>query len=229
MRIASENIPLIRDALKKHGIYNESLIAAIMATIGKESGYKPIAENLSYTLANIEKTFPNIPPNIALTLVKKPVELANYVYSDKYGNGPINSGEGFKYRGRGFNQITFKDTYYKLGKALGIDLVNNPDLLLQPAIAAEAAAIFYKNVFIANRALIAKKYGIDLQKPIPPNTDPLMLLKIAVNATAGFGKAESLVQSEYGKALQFFNPPKKLPIVPILIGITLLTILLNRA
>jgi putative chitinase len=229
MRIASDNIPLIKEALKKRGIFNESLISAIVAVIGKESNYKPIAENLNYTLANIQKTFPAIPANIAPLLVKKPVELANYVYSNKYGNGDISSGDGFKYRGRGFNQITFKDTYYKLGKALGIDLVNNPDLLLKPEIAAEATAIFYKNVFFNNRSLIAKKYGIDILKPIPPNTDPYTLLKIAVNATAGFGKAESIVNSEYGKALRYFRPTKQVPIVPILIGITLLTLLINKA
>ena len=229
MRIATENIPIIRDALKKYGIYNETLIAAILAVIGKESGYKPIAENLNYTLANIRKTWGYIPIDIATKLVGNPVALANYVYSNKYGNGDPSTNDGYKYRGRGFNQLTFKDLYYKVGKILGIDLVNNPDLLLDPKIAAEASAVYYKNVFQNNKAVIQKKYGIDITKPIPPGTDPKTLLKIAVNATAGFGKDQSIVDNEYAKALQYFKPNNRFNILPFLAAITLLGILYSRS
>jgi predicted chitinase len=56
-------------------------------------------------------------------------------------------GDGYKYRGRGFNQITWKATYEKYAKELGIDLINNPDKLNEPKIAAKAAVLFFRNVF----------------------------------------------------------------------------------
>jgi putative chitinase len=59
------------------------------------------------------------------------------------GNGPIESGEGWKYRGRGLKQLTGKDNYTRCGNALKLDLVNDPDLLLQPGPAARSAAWFW--------------------------------------------------------------------------------------
>jgi putative chitinase len=60
------------------------------------------------------------------------------------GNGPPQSGEGWKYRGRGAKQLTGKDNYKRCGDALGVDLVANPDLLLEPMYAARSAGWFWK-------------------------------------------------------------------------------------
>ena len=61
------------------------------------------------------------------------------------GNGPAESGEGWLYRGRGLKQLTGKFNYEKCGKDLGIDLVGNPDLLLEPIYAARSAGWFWKS------------------------------------------------------------------------------------
>jgi putative chitinase len=82
----------------------------------------------------------------------KPEKIANLVYGEKPngirgGGGNTKEGDGWKYRGRGFNQITFKDNYEIYSKDLKVDLVNDPDLLLNPVIAAKAAVSYFINAF----------------------------------------------------------------------------------
>jgi putative chitinase len=61
------------------------------------------------------------------------------------GNGTIESGDGWKYRGRGLKQLTGKDNYTRCGAGIGVDLVNNPDLLLEPTYAALSGAWFWQS------------------------------------------------------------------------------------
>lgn len=202
MRANLENIPLIKDSLNKYGIVNKTLQNAILAVIGKESNFKPQTENLNYSAKRITEVWKYIPLNVAKTLENNPAKLAAYVYGNKYGN--TTPQDAINYIGRGFNQITFKNAYKKYGDLLKIDLINNPNLLNNPKIAADAAALYFKNTFTANKNLIKKKYGIDINA-IPPGTDPQILLKIATNANAGYGKAESIVINEMRKAQQYFD------------------------
>ena len=85
-----------------------------------------------------------IPTKVAEAIAGKPELIANMVYSSRMGNGPAESGEGWQYRGRGLKQLTGKDNYARCGQALGVDLVGNPDLLLQPLYAARSAGWFWK-------------------------------------------------------------------------------------
>jgi predicted chitinase len=202
MRAALENIPVIKDSLIKYGIVNKTLQNAILAVIGKESNYKPQTENLNYTAKRITEVWPYITLATAKTLEKNPAKLAAFVYGNKYGNQTPE--DALNYIGRGFNQITFKDQYKKYGNLLNIDLINNPNLLNNTKIAADAAALYFKNTFAANKNTILKKYGIDINN-ITPGTDSNTLLKIAVNANAGFAKSETIVNNEYNKALQYFD------------------------
>jgi predicted chitinase len=201
MRGAVENIPIIKQELIKAGIVNENLINGILATIGKESNYKPQSENLNYTASRIQQVWKYVKPDQAAKLANNPKALAEFVYGNKYGNPP---GRAFDFRGRGLNQITFYNTYKKIGDQIGVNLIDNPDLLNRIDIAAKANAAFFKNVFNQNKANIKRIYGIDITS-IPPGTDPLKLLKIAVNANAGFGKTSDIVNQEYQKALQYFK------------------------
>jgi putative chitinase len=139
-------------------------IAAFLAQTSHESGgYTMLTENLNYKAATLAACWPNrfaemgpnkkpkkdakgalIPTKVALSIEKKPELIANMVYSSRMGNGPPQSGEGWKYRGRGAKQLTGKDNYKRCGEALGIDLVGNPDLLLEPLYAARSAGWFWK-------------------------------------------------------------------------------------
>ena len=84
------------------------------------------------------------PTAVANSIAGKPELIANLVYSSRMGNGPAESGEGWKFRGRGLKQLTGKDNYVRCGAALGLDLVSNPDLLLEPMAAARSAGWFWK-------------------------------------------------------------------------------------
>ena len=72
------------------------------------------------------------------------IKLANRAYANRMGNGDEASGDGYKYRGRGPMQTTGRDNYRATGKGIGLDLVANPDLLLDPVNGARAAAWFWK-------------------------------------------------------------------------------------
>lgn len=226
MRAATENIPIIKDALLKAGIVNKTLIDSITAVIGKESNFRPQSENLNYSAKRIREVWPYITPDQANKLQKNPVALGNFVYSNKYGNGPT---QGFLYRGRGFNQITFSNSYKKIGDQIGVDLLKNPDLLNNPTIAAKATAAFFKNVLAANKAKIKTIYGVDITN-IQPGTDPLKILRIAVNANAGFNKPSNIVETEYKKALQYFDyaQGKKNYFIPAIIAGLLLFLALKK-
>ena len=85
-----------------------------------------------------------VPTAVANSIAGKPELIANLVYSGRMGNGPAESGEGWKFRGRGLKQLTGKFNYTKCSEALGVDLVGNPDLLLEPTYAARSAGWFWK-------------------------------------------------------------------------------------
>ena len=222
MSASIENIPIIKADLIKAGIVNESLINGILAVIGKESNYKPQSENLNYSASRIQQVWKYVSPADSIKLANNPQALAEFVYGRKGGNPP---GRAFDFRGRGLNQITFYNTYKKIGDQIGVDLVSNPDLLNRIDIASKANAQYFKNVFSQNKANIKRIYGIDINN-IPPGTDPLKLLKIAVNANSGFGKSSDIVNQEYQKALQYFkyNKGDKNYFIPFLViaGLTYL-------
>jgi putative chitinase len=139
-------------------------IAAFLAQTSHESGgYTMLSENLNYKAATLAACWPNrfavlgpdkkpirengklVPTAVANSIAGKPELIANLVYSGRMGNGPAESGEGWLYRGRGLKQLTGKFNYEKCGHDLGIDLVGNPDLLLEPIYAARSAGWFWKS------------------------------------------------------------------------------------
>jgi putative chitinase len=138
-------------------------IASFLAQTSHESGgYTMLTENLNYRSATLAACWPNrfavlgadkkpikengklVPTTVANSIAGKPELIANLVYSSRMGNGPAESGEGWKFRGRGLKQLTGKDNYTRCGTSLGVDLVANPDLLLEPLYAARSAGWFYK-------------------------------------------------------------------------------------
>ena len=114
-----------------------------LAQLAHESAlFERMVESLNYTkAAQIRRTWPKRFANnsAAVAFVRHPERLANYVYANRLGNGDAASGDGWKYRGRGLIQITGKDNYRAAGEALGLPLLEEPELLEEPAHAAAAA------------------------------------------------------------------------------------------
>lgn len=119
-----------------------------LAQLAHESAmFERMVESLNYTkAAQIRRTWPKRFANIsaAVAFVRKPERLANFVYANRLGNGDAASGDGWKYRGRGLIQVTGKDNYSDAGEALGLPLLEEPELLEEPVRAADAAGWFWK-------------------------------------------------------------------------------------
>lgn len=180
---------VVQKAFEEVGITNPFVKTALFANIEKESGFKPKDENLNYSsVERIKKVFPTAVRVARLTdddlkqYTNNPQGLAELVYGSKSPVGKLmgndEPGDGYKYRGRGFIQITGKKNYAFYGKQIGIDLVKNPELANNPIIAAKIAALFvkqglkgrmdFKSQSEANRAVtqVIGGAGLDLSKGI---------------------------------------------------------------
>lgn len=130
----------------KYGINTPLRIAHFMTQLEHESGLKPISENLNYSSERLRQIFPKyfISKADADRYARQPERIANRVYANRMGNGNEASGEGWKYRGRGFIQLTGKENYYRLYLDTDLDVIKNPDLLLEEPNALRSALWFWK-------------------------------------------------------------------------------------
>ncbi len=133
-------------AIEKFLIVTPKRVAAFLAQVGHESAsFHRTDENLNYSAKALRATFAKYFPNdeSAAAFARKPEKIASRVYADRMGNGAENTGDGWKYRGRGLIQITGKTNYAECGKALGMDLILAPHLLEAPLNAAMSAAWYW--------------------------------------------------------------------------------------
>lgn len=145
------NIPIdtlkeLSTAMEKFEINTQLRGAHFLAQAKHESGnFIHVVENLNYSAQGLRGTFPQYFPDDATALhyERKPEMIANRVYASRMGNGDEKSGDGFKFRGRGYIQLTGKLNYDTFGKAIGEDLHNTPDLLMIAKYASLSAAWFF--------------------------------------------------------------------------------------
>lgn len=137
----------IPDAAKKFNISNPLRLAHFLAQCGHESaGFKAVQENLNYSADGLKKIFPKyFPGNLAEGYARNPEKIASKVYGGRMGNGDETTKEGFKFRGRGYIQLTGKDNYTRFAKFIGEDTVGNPDLVATKYPLASAAFFFDSN------------------------------------------------------------------------------------
>ena len=128
----------------RYGINTPLRIAHFLGQLEHESNLKPISENLNYSASGLIRVFRKYFTDLeAIQFQRKPERIANRVYANRMGNGNEASGDGWRYRGRGFIQLTGKSNYVALSRELQIDFVKNPDLLLQEPNALLSALWFW--------------------------------------------------------------------------------------
>lgn len=139
--------PHLQKAFDKFAINTPLRVAHFLAQVMHESNnFKALTENLNYSADGLKKIFPKyFPDNLADSYARQPEKIANRVYANRMGNGDEASGEGFKFRGRGYIQLTGKNNYTSFGKSIGEDLVANPDKVATPEYGVLSAAWFWNS------------------------------------------------------------------------------------
>ena len=140
-------IAQIPETAAKFNITNNLRLAHFLSQCGHESGgFKAVSENLNYSADGLKKIFPKyFPGNLAESYARNPEKIASKVYGGRMGNGDETTKEGFKFRGRGYIQLTGKANYTNFAKFIGEDTVDNPDLVATKYPLASAAFFFDSN------------------------------------------------------------------------------------
>jgi putative chitinase len=140
-------IAQIPETALKFGIASNLRLAHFLAQCALEStGFAATVENLNYRAARLTQVFPKYFRNIdPAAYANNPAKIANRVYANRMGNGDEASGDGFKFRGRGYIQLTGKNNYTSFSQFIGEDCVANPDLVATKYPLASAAFYFSSN------------------------------------------------------------------------------------
>jgi putative chitinase len=141
-------IAQIPDTAAKFGINTPLRLAHFLAQCGHESGgFRAVQENLNYSAKGLNGIFRKYFPTeaSAAAYARNPQKIASKVYGGRMGNGPESTGEGFKFRGRGYIQLTGKDNYRAFGSAINEDMTANPDKVATHYPLLSAAWFFSKN------------------------------------------------------------------------------------
>jgi len=201
------NVDVIVNSLVQVGITNKFSQSAILSICAKESNLKPSVESSykSTSTNRIRKIFPNYVSDLnddQIEEIKKDdIRFFDKIYGilsnrERDSNGHVygNSieGDGYKYRGRGFNQLTFKSNYKKIGDILGLDLVNNPDILNEDISSASKVLIqYYITSFKSAPRDVMSAFGVNKSSTPIQTINNIDSLKSAVQcfyqSTAGWG------------------------------------------
>ena len=141
-------IAQIPETAAKFNITNNLRLAHFLAQCGHESGgFRAVQENLNYSAKGLTTTFKKyfLTEAAAGPYARNPQKIASKVYGGRMGNGPESTGDGFKFRGRGYIQLTGKENYTSFAKSIGEDTVANPDLVATKYALASAGWFFSKN------------------------------------------------------------------------------------
>jgi putative chitinase len=149
-------LPAYVDALVSTGNYlllgfgisaNPKRLSAFLGQLAHETdGFKIVVERANYSKGRLMAVWPDLfKAQNADEYVNKPEKALNLAYANRLGNGPESSGDGWRYRGRGFLQITGRGEYERFSKETGIDLISNPDNMGDPHVSLLIAASYWYN------------------------------------------------------------------------------------
>lgn len=137
----------INDTAIKYSINTPLRLRHFLAQVMHESiNFTATVENLNYSAKALLATWPtHFTPVQAAAYERKPEKIGNRAYANRMGNSDEASGDGFKFRGRSYIQITGRDNYKAIAKSLNIDLINHPELLQEVEYAMLAAGWFWSD------------------------------------------------------------------------------------
>ena len=143
----------------KYDLSNSLRQASFIGQCQHESNnFKSLEENLHYSAAGLMRTWPSRFPSadVAQQYANNPEKIANKVYAGRMGN--TEEGDGWKYHGRGVIQLTGRENYERCGTAISADLINQPQLLVEPHYAVLSAGWFWNKLGL-NDLADAQEYG----------------------------------------------------------------------
>ena len=181
----SKWVPILERFMSQYNINTKERIAMFLAQASHESGgFSRLVENLNYSAEGLAKVWPSRyaekgkPNALALSIARKPELIANHTYANRMGNSTPESGDGWKYRGRGIFQLTGKSNYDAFFKDTGV--AASPDDLSSPTYAVLSACWFWnknrlnaisdtKDVERCTRVINGGLVGLDHRKKLYSN------------------------------------------------------------
>jgi len=150
--------PFWEDAFAYADINSNARATMFLAQVGHEcQGFTRFQENLNYSAQGLADTWPNrfsinpqakvkVPNELAKNIARNPELISNTVYANRYGNGNIESGDGWKYSGKGPMMLTFHDNYFQFDHDTNnkYNITQHPEKVLLPEVGIETAAWFWK-------------------------------------------------------------------------------------
>ena len=152
LKIDPNLVDPFNETFQRFGILTPAQQASWIGQCGHECGnFRIMEENLNYRAPTLLKLFPKTPkrqwgftPEEAAAYERQPQRIANRIYGNRMGNRDEASGDGFRFRGSGFLQLTGHSNFYHAGQALGVDFVMQPELVRTPMYAAQTAGWFWQ-------------------------------------------------------------------------------------
>lgn len=152
LKIDPNLVDPFNETFQRFGILTPAQQASWIGQCGHECGnFRILEENLNYRAPTLLKLFPKTPkrqwgftPDEAAAYEKQPQKIANRIYGNRMGNRDEASGDGWRFRGSGFLQLTGHSNFYHAGQALGVDFVMQPELVRTPMYAAQTAGWFWQ-------------------------------------------------------------------------------------
>lgn len=147
-KIPDSVIAELPEVMNKFAINTPLRLSHFLAQVAHESGnFKYTSENLNYSAERLKVIFPKYfkQPGLAEAYARKPELIASRVYGGRMGNGEEGTREGFKFRGRGYLQLTGKNNYTEFDKFVTENIVSEPDLVAKKYPLLSAAWFFHKN------------------------------------------------------------------------------------
>lgn len=163
----ADPMDVLRAELTRVGVTDPVEVANVLAQAEAESALKPRSESMRYSAKRLYELWgPNQKRNTVrfrtldeakVAADKGEEHIADLLYGGRKDLGNTEAGDGWKYRGRGFIQLTGRDNYNRYGKRIGVDLIADPDLANDPKVAAKLAAEYFAD---------KKKKGVDFKDPV---------------------------------------------------------------